>query len=131
MHKKAIPGIMVFLFLFSLALFPPSAGADHVIKGKKHTDAFSMMGQSQPAKDEEVITWMAKDKMRKDEGNITTLLRFDINKIYLINHPEKTYSELALPLDLEKILPPEAKQMMETMEMSSNITDTGETKTIQ
>lgn len=122
--------IPVFLFMIALVMSPSVLKADHVIKGKKHTDAFSMMGQSQPAKDEETTTWLGKDKMLRDEGEITTLIRLDKNKMYLINHSDKTYSEMDLPLDMEAALPPEAKQMMSSMDVSSKITDTGETQTI-
>ncbi len=121
---------ITLLFILSLVLSPPDTLADHVIKGKRHTDAVSIMGQTQPAKDEEVTTWMAKDKMRRDEGETTMLVRFDTKKIYMINHPDETYSEMDLPIDLEQVIPPEAKQMMDSMELSSTVTDTGETKTI-
>ena len=130
MKKSAIVVSLTFLFMLSLVFTSPPAQADQVIKAKRHTDAFSMMGQSQPAKDEEVTTWLSKDKMRRDEGDTMTLVRYDLNKIYWVNHPKKTYSEIDLPLDMETVLPPEAKQMLDQMEVSSSITDTGETKTI-
>lgn len=122
--------IPALLFMISLIFSPALLKADQVIKGKKHTDAFSLMGQSQPAKDEETTTWLGKDKMRRDEGETTTLIRLDNNKIFVINHADKTYSALDLPIDMEAILPPEAQQMMSTMDVSSKITDTGETQTI-
>jgi hypothetical protein len=59
-----------------------------------------------------------------------TLVRYDLNKIYLVTHSKKTYSEIDLPLDMETVLPPEAKQMLDQIEVSSSVTDTGETKTI-
>lgn len=130
MKKSTIVVSLTILFMFSLVFTAPYAQADQVIKAKRHTDAFSMMGQSQPAKDEEVTTWLSKDKMRRDEGDTMTLVRYDMNKIYLINHPKKAYSEIDLPLDMETVLPPEAKQMLDQIEVSSSVTDTGETKTI-
>ena len=118
------------LIIIALVFSPFLANADHLIKGKKHTDAFSMMGQSQPEKDEEMITWLGKNKLRQDVGEVTTLIRLDKDKMYIINHSDKTYSEINLPFDMEEILPPEAKQMLDTMDISSSITDTGETQTI-
>lgn len=120
----------VILIIFALAFLPSNAIADHLIKGKKHTDAVSMMGQSQPAKDEDTTTWLGKDKMRQDVGEVTSLIRLDKNKMYIINHGDKTYSEMDLPFNLEEMLPPEAKQMLDAMDISSSITDTGETDTI-
>jgi len=128
MTKRLADLVTVFLIIAALAFSPFAAEADHLIKGKKHTDAMSMMGQ--PAKDEDTTTWLGKDKMRQDVGEITNLIRMDVNKMYIINHADKTYSEMDLPLNLDDILPPEAKQMMDAMDISSNITDTGETQTI-
>ena len=122
--------IPIILIAFGLAFSPAIASADHLIKGKKHTDAFNMMGQSQPEKDEDMTTWLGKDKMRQDVGDVTTLIRLDKNKMYIINHSDKTYSEMDLPFNLEEMLPPEAKQMLDAMDISSSITDTGETQTI-
>ena len=130
MKKRAFCLTPVILVIFALAFSPCIANADHVIKGKKHTDAFSMAGRSQPAKDEDTTTWLAKDKMRQDVGEVTTLIRMDKNKMYMINHSDKTYSEMDLPFNLEEILPADAKQMMDAMDISSSITDTGETQTI-
>jgi hypothetical protein len=130
MKKSPILVILTLLFVFSLFFTPSHAQADQVIKAKRHSDAFSMMGQSQPAKDEEVTTWLTKNKMRRDEGDTTTIVRYDLNKIYWIDNAKKTYSELDLPLDMETMLPPQAKQMLDQMEVTSSVTDTGETKTI-
>jgi hypothetical protein len=130
MKKRWVFMIPALLFMISLVFSPSPLKADQVTKGKKHTDAFSMMGQSQPAKDVDVITWLGKDKMRRDEGDLTTLIRLDKNKMYIINHADKTYSEIDLPFDVEAALPAEAKQMMSTMDVSSTITDTNETQTI-
>ncbi len=130
MKKKVFFLAPAILIIIALAFSPILANADHVIKGKKHTDAFSMMGRSEPAKDEETTTWLGKDKMRQDVGEVTTLIRLDKNKMYMINHSDKTYSEMDLPFKLEEMLPPEAKQMMDAMDISSSITDTGETQTI-
>lgn len=130
MKKNVILLTLAILIIIALVFSPTLANADHVIKGKKHTDAFSMMGQSQPEKDEETTTWLGKDKMRQDVGDLTTLIRLDINKMYIVNHSDKTYSEMNLPFSLEEILPAETKQMLDTMDISSSITDTGETQTI-
>jgi hypothetical protein len=130
MKKKAFLLTQIILIAAALVFSPAVAKADHLIKGKKHTDAFSMMGQSQPEKNEDTTTWIGKDKMKQDVGDVTTLIRMDKSKMYIISHADKTYSEMDLPFDMEKMLPPEAKQMLDAMEISSSITDTGETKTI-
>lgn len=132
MRKKLFFWFTALVFVFSIILYPAQAKADIFIKKIKHTDAVTMMGQTQPAKDEEGATWMAKDKMREDEGKSkTTVIRFDINKILIFDHDKKTYSEIDLPIDLEKVLPPEAKQMMQMMQVTAKVTDTEETQKIK
>jgi len=119
------------LFLFSLVLLPTQAKGDYLIKKKRHTDAVKIMGQSQPAKDEEGATWMGKDKMREDEGQTkSTVVRFDLKKIYIIEHDKKQYAEIDLPVDFDKVLPPQAKQMMQMMKATAKVTQTQETQTI-
>ena len=99
MKKRALFVIPALLILMNLVFFPSLLKADQVIKGNKHTDAFSMAGQSYPAKDEETTTWLGKDKMRRDEGETTTLIRLDENKMYVIDNTDKTYSEIDLPFE--------------------------------
>jgi hypothetical protein len=48
-----------FSLVLMLAAF---ASADIYIKSKTHTDAFAVMGQNQPAKDETTEQWMGDDK---------------------------------------------------------------------
>jgi hypothetical protein len=131
MFKKKITWIVVSLFALLLILMPALTKADTLIKKTKHTDAATIMGQTQPAKDEEGVTWIAKDKMREDMGEESTIIRFDINKIYTVNNLEKTYSEIDLPIDMEKILSAEAKQMMQVMKLTATLTDTKETQQIR
>lgn len=133
MKKRIIIATTAFLFLLTAVLSPPLAQADFLIKSKKHSDALVIMGQQQkPEKDEIGATWLAKDKMRRDEGEErTTVVRYDTKKIYVIDHTKKTYSEMDLPIDMEALVPEQAKQMLQTMEVSASVTDTGETQTIQ
>jgi len=118
--------------VLALLLFPAIAKADiHVLK-MKHTDAFSMMGQTEPAKDEEGGMWIAKDKFRHDEGEkMTWIVRYDLKKIYVVNHENKSYSETPIPIDFDALLDDQAKQMMGMFQASATVTDTGETQKIK
>jgi hypothetical protein len=51
----------------------------------------------------EIRIWIDGDKVRRDEGDTSYILRLDRNKLYVLNHAEKTYSELAVPIDPEKV----------------------------
>ena len=64
------------------------------------------------------------DKLRRDEGDTSYILRLDRGKLYVVNHGDKTYSELALPIDPAKIPAPEAAQV------KAQVTPTGETKKV-
>lgn len=132
MKKKLIFWSIVAAFALSMLLYPVQGRADFFIKKIRHTDAVTIMGKTQPAKDEEGATWMGKEKMRQDEGESkTTIIRLDLQKIYIIDHSKNTYSEINLPIDLEQILPDQAKQMMQMMQVTPKVTKTEETQKIK
>ena len=121
-------GLFVIFTLFSVSFVQ----ADIFIQSKRHTDSYTMMGKTYPAQDLIITKWLSKDKFRSDEGNKSTIIvRLDINKVYVINHQEKSYSVIDLPIDLSKVLPPQAQQMMQMFNMKTTVTDTGETKKIR
>jgi hypothetical protein len=64
------------------------------------------------------------DKLRRDEGDVSYILRLDRGRLYVVNHAEKTYSELAVPVDPQKIPAADAAQV------KAQVTSTGETKKI-
>ncbi len=131
MSERNIILIIVSLFAFSILLSPNLAEADILIKKNKITES-TVNGQIQPAKVEEGKTWIAKNKMREDKIESSIIVRLDLNKIYTIDHSKKTYSEIHLPVEIDKVLPPEAKQMMEVMQIkSSSIKETTEIQTIR
>jgi hypothetical protein len=129
--KKNITGIITLLFAFSLFVSPSLARADIIIKKSKYTES-TVNGQPQPAKNEEGKTWIAKNKMREDMAESSIIVRLDLNKIYTIDHSARTYSEIDLPVELDKVFPPEAKQMLDVMQTkSSSVKETAETQTIR
>ena len=131
MSEKNIILVIVSFFAFSILLSPNLAEADIIIKKNKLTES-TVMGEIQPAKVEEGKTWIAKNKMREDIAESSIIVRLDLNKIYTIDHSKKTYSEIHLPVEIDKVFPPEAKQMMEVMRIkSSSIKETAETQTIR
>jgi hypothetical protein len=85
------------VFVLTCIIVPLAVQADVYIKQKNHTDGFSMMGQSQPAKDEMFVTWMSKDKARMDHGEDSSIIiRLDKNLMYMVNHAEKKYAEMPI-----------------------------------
>jgi hypothetical protein len=88
---------MGLILVLTCAIVPLAVQADVYIKQQNHTDGFSMMGQSQPARDDLFITWMGKDMARMDHGEDTTIIiRLDKKMMYMINHAEMKYAEFAI-----------------------------------
>ncbi|HEX3556604.1 MAG TPA: DUF4412 domain-containing protein [Thermoanaerobaculia bacterium] len=71
----------------------------------------------------QVHIWIAAGKLRRDEGETSTIVRLDRGKVYVLNHTDKTYLELAAP-DLQKLGAPAEAQM------KVQVTATGETKKV-
>jgi len=79
--KKFIALIGVLL-IFASASF----AADVYVKQTTHTDESSMMGQSQPAKDDINEMWIGKDKFAMVSSETTIIINLDDKKMYMINH---------------------------------------------
>jgi hypothetical protein len=80
-----------------------------------------------PSQAEPIHIWIGDekgDRLRRDEGDTSYILRLDRGKLYVVNHSDKTYSELAVPIDAQKIAsPPE-------MRVKAQVAATEETKKI-
>jgi hypothetical protein len=120
-----------FAALFVVLLSAGAAAADIKIVKMTHRDGFTMMGQTQPPSDVEQTTWIGADRMHMDQGDTATIVRADIGKLIVVNHADETYSILDLPVDLEKLLPPEmAEGFLAMMTFEVTVTPTDEYKTI-
>jgi Domain of unknown function (DUF4412) len=119
------------LLVLALAM---AASADSLLTLKSHTDAFQAMGETQPARDSEIRIWVAADRLRRDDGEASTILRLDRNKLYVVNHPDKTYSELTLPVDFVRLMPKGQEQVgalwAQQMKLAVKVTPAGETRKV-
>ncbi|MBN1569113.1 MAG: DUF4412 domain-containing protein [Acidobacteria bacterium] len=124
-----------------------AANAEIYIKQTRHTDPFTVMGQTQPEKNETIVTWLAKDRARIDTGEETSVIVIPAENIMrTLKHEDMTYMET--PLDSQNVFGaiPEGKQSEEAkkaLEMAGEIakgfmqsievkvTETGETKRIK
>ncbi len=114
-----------------LLILPAFAGADVYVKSKTHTDAFSMMGQSQPAQDETTEQWIGDDKFATITSVFSIIVDLKKNMFYWVNHENKTYVESPLPFEFENIIDPQTAQMIsQMMKMTVTVTPNGQTKTI-
>lgn len=106
------------------------AAADLKIVKKVHRDGYTVMGQTQPADDTVQTTWIGTDRMHMDMGDRATIVRMDEMKLYAIDHTDETYSVLELPVDLEQLLPPQMKPMLEMMQFEVTVTPVEEQRQI-
>jgi hypothetical protein len=120
---KKLTAVVVIVLAFGIALH-----ADVYIKAKTHSDPISVMGQSQPAKDGTTEQWVGDDAVAMVADSIGWIIDLKNNKMYIINHTGKTYVEAALPLDMTKIMPPQAAGMMGMMKATVTVTPNGQTK---
>ena len=130
------------------------ARADFYVKKKVHTPAITMMGQTQPEKDDVSVSWMGQGKVRNDQADGKSIILIgDKGVMYVLDHAKKEYAEM--PMNFNKIFEEavaekgeeaedqeeaEARKKMAGMmkglakgmmgEMSAKVTETGETKKI-
>jgi len=117
-----------------LLAFAVPVTADTLLTLKNHVDAVQVAGESQPAKDTQVRVWLTDDKLRRDEGEVTSILRLDRNKLYVIRHADKTWSELPLPVDFVRLMPKGSEQVgalwAQQMKLTVQLKPTSETRTV-
>jgi hypothetical protein len=123
--------------LLALALFLATAAAARaqtLLTLKSHVDSFKVAGETEPAKDTQVQIWVSGDKLRRDEGEMSAILRLDRNKLYILRHPEKTYSELNLPVDFVLLLPKGTEEAgtlwAKQMKLNVQLKPTNESRTV-
>jgi hypothetical protein len=130
-NKKKESDMKTLLTIALLALMAiPASAADVYVKIKTHTDAMTMMGQSQPARDDVSEQWFSGSKMAQSGKDSGTIVDLDKNMAYMVNHRDKSYVELPLPMDITTILPPEAAAMAPMLQMTATVSATAETKKI-
>jgi len=122
--KKVLFAVVLVL---AIALLLP---ADVYIKTSVHTDAFEMMGQKQPAKDEVMEQWMGNNQLVNKTGDKIMIMDMNKKMMFIVNPKDKTYVETALPLDMSKLVPKEAAAMLSMMKVTVKVTPNGQTQKI-
>ncbi len=132
-----IPRALALALLAALPAVLPAAraGADTLLTLKSHTDTPAMLGQNVSGSDKTVTIWVGPNRVRRDDGNASSILLFDQKKLYIVDHQDKSYTAIDLPVNFAKLLPGEQgealyKEMSATAKMDAKITKTGETKKI-
>lgn len=114
-------GTLVFVLLAVTA--SSALAADFYIKQISHTDAFAMMGQEQPARDDTIDMWLGDNRMAVEMPQMKVVIDLGQDIMYWISHQSKSYVEMTLPLDLDKYFPAQIMQMMGDVTMTVAATD--------
>jgi hypothetical protein len=104
--------------------------ADVYIKSNVHTDAFTMMGKNQPAKDEITEQWIGNNQLANITGDKIMIMDMNKNVMFIINPKDKSYVETSLPLDMSKLVPKEMAPMLSMMKVTVKVTPNGQTQKI-
>jgi hypothetical protein len=135
------------MVLTAVLLLAGSASGDHIVVMATHTDAFEIMGETQPAQDDTSRIWLTEDKSCMDAGDGKSFIyNADNEMFYLIDHGAKKYTEMSADFSKmldeamseagegEEAVDPEmmeamARQMMGSMKIT--VKPTGEGKQIR
>lgn len=120
----------VLLLLVLACVASPAFGQDFYVKIKTHSDATEVMGQSQPARDDESEQWFSGTKLAQVDKDTGFIVDLDKNMAYLVNHKDKSYVEMPMPIDYTKVLPPEAQALASMLQVTATVSPTTETKKI-
>jgi hypothetical protein len=125
----------LLLALTLLAVAATSAAADTLLSIQGHTDGVRIGNRAQEARDSKVAVWLGADRMRRDEGTLSVIVRRDQKKIYIVNHSDRTYTMVDLPVDWMKLVPPRDqdsfKRFLADNAMQAAVTPSTESKKIR
>jgi hypothetical protein len=120
--------ILASLLLALLA--SPALAADVLVRIKTHSDPITAGGQSQPARDGTAEQWYGPGRTAQSSGDGGFIVNLDRKTAYVVNHREKTYVPLPIPIDIVKALPPQyAAQAAAMIQATATVTPTAETRT--
>jgi hypothetical protein len=98
MRKKTFLTWSVAL-IFLILMFQNAYGAIYM-RQKHHTDAVTIMGNTQPAHDLIVESWITSNKIAVMDKEQKTIMDIDKKIITMVNHGEKTIA--VMPMDLSE-----------------------------
>ena len=111
------------------------AGADTLLTIKTHSELPAMVGTSVKQDDRKITLWVGPNRVRRDDGKAASIILFDQKKLYIVDHEDKSYTAIDLPVDFTKLVPGPQGEMMRqemssTAKLDAKIVRTNETKKI-
>jgi len=92
------------MVLIPLTLMFQNAYADIYMKQKQHTDAVTVMGQTQPAKDVISESWITTDKIVVMSEKQKVIIDMDRKVMTMVNHEKKAIVDM--PMDFSENIKP-------------------------
>jgi hypothetical protein len=129
----AIPAIPA---IPAISVIPEAqADADTLLTIQTHSELPAMVGNSVRPDDRKVTLWVGPNRVRRDDGRAASIVLFDKKKLYIVDHEDKSYTAIDLPVDFTKLVPgPQGelmkKEMSSAAKLDVKITRTNETKKI-
>ena len=111
--------IFAFCFLLSLSCY----AADTWIKQVVHRHAFSLLDKTYEDEEEEIETWIGRNRMAVHGKSQSLLLLLDREVLYVLDHNRKTYVQMPIPIDLEEFYPAQLLQLMQTVTVNLSVAD--------
>jgi len=126
--------VTVLVIIITIGMVSPTL-ADNFFKQSTHVDAFEVMGQKSPEKNDTSIVWLTEGKACSQTGDEMSVI-IDVEKgmMYMVDHEKKQYS--VIPMDLsgegKKEDSPQNDEMAKMMQamggsMEITVTPTDET----
>jgi hypothetical protein len=134
-HLARLARLVAAAALLFAAAYPAPAGADLLVAIHGHADTVKLGNRTQPPRDSNARIWLASDKMRRDEGSMSVIVRLDRHMLYLLNHADRTYSQVEVPIDWKKMVPPADQdsfaKFLADNEIVATVTPSANTRKIQ
>ena len=107
MSKRSFPIWIVTFVLVTMML--QNVYSDVYMKQKQHSDALTIMGQTQPAQDLIVESWLTPGKMVVISKKQTIVMDLDKKVVTMANHEKKTI--MSMPMDFSKLMDKKGPEM--------------------
>ena len=120
-----------FLVIVLLIVSSVFLSADYYIKKQVKTGSFAIMGKTEPEKNETNEMWLGENKMAMHSEGQSFIVDLDKKVAYMVNHANKSYIEMVLPIDMAQYIPEEMAPMAQMMlNVTITVNPTGETQQI-
>jgi hypothetical protein len=119
-------GYCFILFSFITA----GLAADVYIRETTHTDSYYYGGITEPASDTTGEIWFAGNRLAYVTAGRIVIVDENSGQISVINRRDKTFVQSGIPLDIKKIISPEIYAALTPRQMSGQVSETNEIRTI-